>query len=147
MEVHRVSYQEFNGPILPGLVIDHLCRNKKCVNPKHLEAITSGENVLRGVGPTAMNARKTHCMRGHKLLGKVGSRSCQTCIHDRDKIRQKEARIIREQARLIRLVQHNAEKERRKEERLRNRKTHCDYGHELTGSYIAKKDRKSKEIL
>lgn len=47
--------------------IDHLCRNTLCVNPSHLELVSSTTNILRGVGPTAMNARKTHCVRGHEF--------------------------------------------------------------------------------
>jgi hypothetical protein len=55
----------FVGPIPEGLVIDHLCRNRGCINPTHMEPVTNAENVLRGEGPTAVNARKTHCKRGH----------------------------------------------------------------------------------
>ena len=51
----------FKGTIPQGLVIDHLCRNKSCVNPAHLEAVTNTENVLRGEAPSAKAARKTHC--------------------------------------------------------------------------------------
>lgn len=53
----------------PGQHVDHLCRNPACVNPSHLEIVTGRENTLRGVGPTAINARKTHCIRGHELSG------------------------------------------------------------------------------
>ena len=47
---HRVSYEEFVGPIPEGLVIDHLCRNRSCINPEHLEPVTQHENLLRGNG-------------------------------------------------------------------------------------------------
>lgn len=47
------------------MVLDHLCRNTRCVNPKHLEAVTQKENILRGIGISAQNAVKTHCWRGH----------------------------------------------------------------------------------
>lgn len=65
--VHRVLYEEFRGPIPDGVQIDHLCRNRCCANPRHMELVTSGENTLRGEGLTAQNARKTHCVNGHEF--------------------------------------------------------------------------------
>ncbi len=62
---HRVAYEIFKEPIPPTLTIDHLCRNRKCVNPWHLEAVSIRENTLRGEGRTAVNASKTHCKHGH----------------------------------------------------------------------------------
>lgn len=62
---HRVAYLLIKGPIPEGLTLDHLCRNPSCVNPAHLEAVSSRENILRGVGMGARNARKTHCKHGH----------------------------------------------------------------------------------
>jgi len=64
---HRWSYKHFVGPIPDGLTIDHLCRNPACVNPKHLEPVTNVENIMRGNGVAAQNARKTHCKRGHEF--------------------------------------------------------------------------------
>lgn len=62
---HRAVYTILVGPIPKGLTLDHLCRNTSCVNPKHIEPVTQRENVLRGIGVTAQNARKKLCKRGH----------------------------------------------------------------------------------
>jgi hypothetical protein len=81
---HRWSYEHFVGQIQPGTHIDHLCRNRKCVNPWHLELVTPRENVMRGLGPAAVNARKTHCIHGHPLTPdniytSSGMRTCKIC--------------------------------------------------------------------
>ena len=65
---HRVVYELLVGPIPEDLTLDHLCRNRGCVRPAHLEPVTRGENVLRGESLPAKNARKTHCIRGHLLI-------------------------------------------------------------------------------
>lgn len=66
-KAHRVSYEEFVGPILDGLQIDHLCGVTDCVNPDHLEAVTPRENVMRSNNPAALNHKKERCKRGHRL--------------------------------------------------------------------------------
>ena len=82
---HRVSYKLFVGPIADGMTIDHLCRNKRCVNPSHLEVVTSRENTLRGDTIAAENAAKSCCHKGHPLYGenlymsRRGSRVCREC--------------------------------------------------------------------
>lgn len=63
---HRLSYQRHRGPIPPGLVIDHLCRVRLCVNPDHMEPVTLGENTRRGMGHAAVVGRTNRCLRGHE---------------------------------------------------------------------------------
>lgn len=83
---HVVFYESLRGPVPSGLELDHLCRVRACVNPLHLEPVTRRENVLRGEGPCAANARKTHCYVGHKFtaentrIGRSGrERACREC--------------------------------------------------------------------
>lgn len=81
---HRYSYESFKGPIPKGLVIDHLCRVRSCVRPDHLEAVSNKENVLRGVGPSAVHAVKTECKNGHLYNEKntiklAKQRRCRIC--------------------------------------------------------------------
>ena len=71
MAAHRVAYEMFRGPIPHGLTIDHLCRNRRCVNPDHLEAVSLAVNVMRGEGACAKFARQSTCRRGHPYV--VGS--------------------------------------------------------------------------
>ena len=76
---HRAVYEILVGPIPEGLTLDHLCRNRACVNPSHLEPVTMRENALRGIGPTAINARKTHCPKGHPFIQRGRQRICVQC--------------------------------------------------------------------
>lgn len=84
--VHRLAYEHYVGLIPEGLEIDHLCRNRWCCNPAHLEPVSGKENKLRGETLNAGNARKTHCPRGHPYSGsnlriKVGKKkTCRVCV-------------------------------------------------------------------
>lgn len=81
---HRVAYRLLVGPIPEDLHIDHLCRNRRCVNPAHLEPVTLHANLLRGQGASGINARKTHCVNGHEFTPENtyewrGTRNCKLC--------------------------------------------------------------------
>lgn len=74
---HVLAYEHFVSPVPEGLVLDHLCRTRHCVNPWHLEPKTHRANILAGVGVAAVNARKTHCPRNHPYDRVVaGERRC-----------------------------------------------------------------------
>lgn len=84
VNVHRLAYELLVGPIPSGLTLDHLCRVRLCVRPAHLEPVTLRMNILRGEGPTAKQARQTHCKRGHPFDKantslQRGKRSCRAC--------------------------------------------------------------------
>lgn len=84
---HRVAFVLFRGPVPDGLVIDHLCRVRRCVNPAHLRAVTQRENILAegSLSDSRVRAMKTHCLRGHPfdaantLVNKHGHRACRMC--------------------------------------------------------------------
>lgn len=83
--VHRVTWEQTHGPVADGLQIDHLCRNRACANPSHLEPVTQAENLRRGRGVCALNALKTKCPKGHPLneentyVDPRGYRDCRIC--------------------------------------------------------------------
>lgn len=100
-QAHRISYTAAHGSIPEGLVIDHLCRNRACVRPDHLEPVTNAVNILRGVSFSAVNASKEFCDNGHPFdaintyMAPGGWRRCRAChkaSDDRYQERKREAR-------------------------------------------------------
>jgi hypothetical protein len=88
---HRISYTTLIGIIPEDLILDHLCRNVKCVNPWHLEPVTPGENVRRG-DSGKREAARTHCPHGHeynlentfyKKTATCTKRECRACDRER----------------------------------------------------------------
>lgn len=93
---HRVSYIAFVGIISENLQIDHLCKVRNCVNPKHLEAVTSQENIRRSNARYKQQQARTHCPKGHeytednmyKYKTRAGGicRNCKTCMLERTRL-------------------------------------------------------------
>lgn len=87
---HRVSYELLVGPVPDGLELDHLCRNRRCVNPAHLEPVTHRENALRGEAPSVRILRSGQCKNGHPHTEEnaywwKGKRYCAVCMEVRNK--------------------------------------------------------------
>jgi hypothetical protein len=85
VQAHRVAYEWLIGPVPAGQEFDHGCRVHPCVNPEHVEPVTHQENCLRGISPSAQNARAICCSRGHPydeantLIARDGRRMCRVC--------------------------------------------------------------------
>lgn len=85
MPVHRAYLIDLGRNVPEGMTVDHLCRVRACANPDHLEVVTNRENILRGFGPPAVNARKTCCKNGHEFTNENtsirpnGGRYCRAC--------------------------------------------------------------------
>ena len=92
---HRIAFELLKAEIPPNLVLDHLCRNRACCNPDHLECVTNRENLMRGEGAAAKGARQTHCAQGHsfEIYGARranGYRWCRECQRIRDRKRNQQ---------------------------------------------------------
>jgi hypothetical protein len=93
--VHRLAYEVWKGPIPESLTIDHLCYNRLCVNPLHLEAVTRGENAGRA------KRKITHCPKGHEYtIDNIkttkrtnGERACLTCHRERERAKRNRLRL------------------------------------------------------
>lgn len=84
VSTHLWAYRTLVGPVPDGMELDHRCRNRCCVNPDHLQPVTKVINILRGGSPHAVNARKTHCPKGHayddvNTINDRNVRRCRTC--------------------------------------------------------------------
>lgn len=159
-KAHRLSYVTFVGPIKDGLTIDHLCRNRGCLNPDHLEVVSLKENILRGDGWGGKHRRKTQCVRGHAfdesntLVNARGWRVCVTCkrekareasrrrkgYYDRDRTRCKHGHewtpettgVDGRGRRFCKRCRLDRERERNGSPKLRVKRTHCPQGHAYT---------------
>jgi len=95
---HRFAYEVVVGEIPDGLELDHLCRVPGCVRPDHLEAVPHRVNILRGIAPSAINARKATCVHGHPfdeantIVRPDGGRACRTCELERNRSERERAR-------------------------------------------------------
>jgi len=125
---HIFAYEILIGDIPEGLQLDHLCRVRHCVNPMHLEPVTQKENILRGISVSALNARKTHCKRGHEFTDENTSklktktvRKCITCRKDRENL-----------------------KRRLQGKKSRKNITHCPQGHEYNENNAYKHERPNR---
>src|SRR6266853_5002490 len=86
VEAHRYAYEQLRGLIPLGMELDHLCRVTLCVNPSHLEIVSSKVNTQRGLAPSAMNKRKTVCGKCGNLFDHIrpnGHRACKPCDRNR----------------------------------------------------------------
>lgn len=107
LKAHRISYLLTYGdfPVLP---LDHLCRNRACVNPIHLEPVSHRVNILRGIGPAAILARRTKCNKGHLFsdFGRIRiennrnnpSRRCVMCVRETSKYATRRYRARRKES-------------------------------------------------
>ncbi len=128
---HVYAYELLVGPAptndLKNIQRDHICKNKSCPNPEHLEQVTRRENILRGDSPTAKNARKELCEKGHEMLGirktgaQAGTRYCLVCNLER-------AQQVYEKKKAAGMYAGESPTA------INAAKTHCVRGHLITGT-------------
>ena len=103
LKAHRISAILHGLEVPPRMHVDHICRNRACINPAHLRVVTPAQNTLENsVAVTALNAAKTHCVHGHQLTEgnltanalKKGWRSCAECTRRRNKASKSRARAL-----------------------------------------------------
>lgn len=98
---HRWAYEHYVEPLPKGLQLDHLCRNRRCVNPDHLEPVTQHENILRGESPNIVAHNTGLCRRGHPFDGfhPRGFQTCSVCTAERYSRRNEARRELTKQRR------------------------------------------------
>jgi len=129
--VHREVFRMWFGPVPAGLEVDHLCFIRHCLNPDHLEAVPGYVNIMRSNGTAAVNARKTHCERGHEYTPEntyvtpAGCRCCRTCrrIRERENYARDPAKsAMRSRQRRLRDLDAVRQQERESARRQREKK-------------------------
>ena len=96
-KAHRVSFEWAGGTVPEGMELDHLCRNRACVRPDHLEPVTHAENMRRGAAARPLS---THCRRGHELTEantvrhSNGQRQCRACLYARNRANYRRYRAM-----------------------------------------------------
>lgn len=95
---HRLTVHLYGIPVPDGYEVDHLCRNRACAKPEHLEVVDHRENMRRGTGMDRVHAAKTHCHNGHEFSSEnthitpKGARVCLTCRREYDRRYWREVR-------------------------------------------------------